>query len=162
IAARVKARLGGVAAAGAASLPVVPLREQPCHEDPASCSGCGQCVVRRPHSARAVAAEGAVRLGAGPDTGPVDVALAGMIDHTLLKPEATAEDLKKLCDEARKYHFASVCVNSSNVPRVSALLAGSDVMTCAVVGFPLGAMATAAKAYEAREAVRAGADEIDM
>jgi deoxyribose-phosphate aldolase len=80
----------------------------------------------------------------------------------LLKPEATAEDLKKLCDEARKYHFASVCVNSSNVPRVKALLGGSGVMTCAVVGFPLGAMSSSAKAYEAREAVRAGADEIDM
>src|SRR5438067_2513785 len=113
IAARVKARLGGGTA-----LPVIPLREQPCDEDPANCSGCGQCVVRRPWAAKAVVAEGASRLGAGEGTGEVDNALASMIDHTLLKPEATAEDLKRLCDEARRYHFASVCVNSANVPRV--------------------------------------------
>jgi len=161
IAARVRARLG----AATASLPVLdarPLREIPCDEDPANCSGCGHCVVRRPHAARAVAAEGAARIGAGPDTGEVDAALAGMIDHTLLKPDATNDEIKRVCEEARRYHFASVCVNSTHVAKVRALLHGSGVMTCAVVGFPLGAMATAAKAYEAREAVRAGADEIDM
>jgi len=85
-----------------------------------------------------------------------------MIDHTLLKADATAEDVKKLCDEARKYCFASVCVNSTNVGRARAQLDGSGVMVCAVVGFPLGAMTPTAKAFEAREAVRAGADEIDM
>jgi deoxyribose-phosphate aldolase len=85
-----------------------------------------------------------------------------MIDHTLLKADATADDIKKLCDEARKFCFASVCVNSTNVARARAYLDGSGVMVCAVVGFPLGAMAPTAKAFEAREAVRAGADEIDM
>ncbi len=160
IAERVRARLNSATPAGA--LPVLPLRDQPCDADPSSCSGCGHCVVRRPQAARAIAAEGASRIGAGVDTGEVDTALARMIDHTLLKPDATTDDLKRLCAEARKYHFASVCVNSSNVARVKALLHGSGVMTCAVVGFPLGAMATPAKAYEAREAVRAGADEIDM
>jgi deoxyribose-phosphate aldolase len=155
IAQRVRARLGQ-------SLPVLPLRDQPCHEDPATCSGCGHCVVRRPEAAHAAAAEGATRLGAGPDTGAVDTAIAGMIDHTLLKADATADEIRKLCDEARKYHFASVCVNSGNVARAKALLANSGVMVCAVVGFPLGAMASSAKAYEAKEAVRAGADEIDM
>jgi len=155
IASRVRARLGR-------SLPTVPLRDQPCDEDPANCSGCGHCVVRRPHAAHAAADAGAVRLGAGPDTGAVDETLAGMIDHTLLKADATSDDIRKLCDEARKFHFASVCVNSGNVARAKALLAGSGVMVCAVVGFPLGAMASSAKGYEAREAVRAGADEIDM
>lgn len=163
IAERVKARLGGSSAAPPrAALPTLPLREQPCEEDPSSCSGCGHCVTRRPWAAKVIAGEGAARIGAGPDTGQVDTALARMIDHTLLKPEATADDLKRLCDEARRYHFASVCVNSVNVPRVAALLRSSDVMVCAVVGFPLGAMAAAAKAFEAREAVRAGASEIDM
>ena len=156
IAARVRARLGG------GSLPVVSLREQPCEEDPESCSGCGHCVVRRPWAARVVAGEGALRIGAGPGTGEVATDLAGLIDHTLLKADATADDIKKLCEEARKYRFASVCVNSTHAARAKSLLAGSGVMVCAVVGFPLGAMVTGAKAFEAREAVRAGAEEIDM
>jgi deoxyribose-phosphate aldolase len=119
-------------------------------------------VVRRPWAARAVLSEGAARLGAGPDTGAVASDMAGLIDHTLLKADATADEIKKVCEEARKFHFASVCVNSGNVGRVRGLLQGSGVKTCAVVGFPLGAMSTSAKAYEAREAVRCGADEIDM
>lgn len=159
IAARVKARLGG---GNVVALPVVPLREQPCHDDPQTCGGCGHCVVRRPWAAKLAVEEGAVRLGAGPDTGPVATDLAGAIDHTLLKADATSDDVKKLCAEASRYHFASVCVNTAYVPKCKALLAGSGVMVCAVVGFPLGAMATPAKAYEAREAVRAGAEEIDM
>ena len=158
IASRVRARLQQPPV----SLPVLPLRDQPCEEDPGHCSGCGHCVVRRPHAAQAVAAAGAERLGAGADTGAVEASMAGMIDHTLLKADATTDEIRKMCEEARRYHFASVCVNSGNVARVRALLAGSGVMTCAVVGFPLGAMATASKAFEAREAVRAGADEIDM
>ena len=85
-----------------------------------------------------------------------------MIDHTLLKANATQEEIGKLCEEARKYRFASVCVNTANVRYSKAHLAGSGVMVCAVVGFPLGAMATEAKAFEAREAVRNGAQEIDM
>jgi deoxyribose-phosphate aldolase len=88
--------------------------------------------------------------------------LAAKIDHTLLKPAAAEEDIEKLCSEAREYHFWSVCVNSSWVSRVKELLAGSGVKVCAVVGFPLGAMSTAAKAEEARIAVEDGADEIDM
>jgi len=88
--------------------------------------------------------------------------LAGMIDHTMLKADATAEDLRKLCEEARRFHFASVCVNSTNVARAASHLKGTGVMVCAVVGFPLGAMAPGAKAYEARDAVRGGAQEVDM
>src|SRR5450432_3999212 len=85
-----------------------------------------------------------------------------MIDHTLLKNDATRDEVVKLCEEARKYRFASVCVNTTWVPVCKAMLAGTDVMVCAVVGFPLGAMSPTAKAYEAREAVRQGAREIDM
>jgi deoxyribose-phosphate aldolase len=88
--------------------------------------------------------------------------LAPYIDHTLLKPDATREDLIKLCDEARKYGFATVCVNLSNVGLVKRLLEGSDVKPIAVVGFPLGTAVTSAKVFETREAIRAGAAEIDM
>jgi deoxyribose-phosphate aldolase len=88
--------------------------------------------------------------------------LAARIDHTLLKAEATAADIERLCAEARRHRFHSVCVNSSHVPQAARLLQGSDVKTVAVVGFPLGAMSTAAKAFEARQAVRDGTTEIDM
>jgi deoxyribose-phosphate aldolase len=88
--------------------------------------------------------------------------LAAFLDHTLLKADATRADLQKLCDEARAHGFASVCVNGANVPVCKGILEGSGVMTVAVVGFPLGAMSTAAKAFEARDAVLRGADEIDM
>jgi deoxyribose-phosphate aldolase len=91
-----------------------------------------------------------------------DAELAAMIDHTLLKPEATKEDLARVCEEARQYRFATVCVNSSNIPLVAKLLRGSKVKPIAVVGFPLGAASTQAKVFEAKEAVAAGAEEIDM
>lgn len=84
------------------------------------------------------------------------------IDHTLLKPAATKEDIMKICREAKEYHFASVCVNSCHTALVSNELKGSGVSTCVVAGFPLGAMITEAKAYEAKLAVASGADEIDM
>ena len=84
------------------------------------------------------------------------------IDHTLLKPEATKEQITKLCQEARQYDFASVCVNTCYVPLAKELLAGSDVKVCCVVGFPLGAMDTVSKAFEAKTAVENGAQEVDM
>ncbi len=84
------------------------------------------------------------------------------IDHTLLKPEATKEQITKLCEEARQYDFASVCVNTCYVPLAKQLLAGSDVEVCCVVGFPLGAMDTVSKAFEAKTAVENGAQEVDM
>lgn len=84
------------------------------------------------------------------------------IDHTLLKPEATGADIKKLCSEAREYHFYSVCVNSSYVDLAALELSGSDTKVCAVVGFPLGAMELNAKAFEADQACLHGAAEIDM
>jgi len=92
----------------------------------------------------------------------IDRALAAMIDHTLLKPEATAADVDQLCKEARQYGFCSVCVNTSWVARCRDLLRGSQVKVCCVVGFPLGAMDSRSKAYETREAITNGADEIDM
>lgn len=84
------------------------------------------------------------------------------IDHTLLKPEATKEQITKLCEEARQYDFASVCVNTCYVPLAKQLLAGSDVKVCCVVGFPLGAMDTVSKAFEAKTAVENGTQEVDM
>jgi deoxyribose-phosphate aldolase len=92
----------------------------------------------------------------------LDWALAGIIDHTLLKPEATEAEVEKLCQEARDYRFCSVCVNTSWVSRCRDLLRGSGVKVCCVVGFPLGAMDSRTKAYETREAIGNGADEIDM
>ena len=84
------------------------------------------------------------------------------IDHTLLKADSTTEQIKKLCDEARQYDFASVCVNSCHVPLAKDELAGTDVKVCCVVGFPLGACFTEAKAYEAALSVERGAEEVDM
>nr|WP_202112894.1 MULTISPECIES: deoxyribose-phosphate aldolase [unclassified Gilliamella] len=87
---------------------------------------------------------------------------AKYIDHTLLAMNATKDQITKLCEEAKQYHFYSVCVNSGYVPLVASLLKGSDVKVCSVVGFPLGAMLTSAKAFETEMAVKAGAQEIDM
>lgn len=84
------------------------------------------------------------------------------IDHTILKANAVEADIRQLCSEAREHQFFSVCVNSAWVPCARTLLAGSPVKVCAVVGFPLGAMAPAAKVYEAKQAVADGADEVDM
>ena len=88
--------------------------------------------------------------------------LAKHMDHTLLKADATAEQIDRVVEEAKRYGTASVCVNGYWVPRVAAALKGTDVKTCAVIGFPLGAMSTETKAWETADAVRAGADEIDM
>lgn len=88
--------------------------------------------------------------------------IARSIDHTLLKPEATSEDVRRLCREAAEHSFFAVCVNSRFVPLAAGELKGTNVAVAAVVGFPLGAMSTAAKAFEAAQAVKDGATEIDM
>ncbi|EMH4149315.1 deoxyribose-phosphate aldolase [Providencia stuartii] len=88
--------------------------------------------------------------------------IAQYIDHTLLAANATVNDIKQLCAEAAEHHFASVCVNTGYVPLASECLKNSNVMVCCVVGFPLGACLTEAKAFEAAEAVRRGANEVDM
>lgn len=88
--------------------------------------------------------------------------LASMIDHTLLKPDARVDDIRRLCEEAKEYGFASVCVNGSFVETAVRELKGSGVKVCAVIGFPLGACSSETKAFEAREAAARGAEELDM
>lgn len=90
------------------------------------------------------------------------MSIAKYIDHTMLKPEATKATIVRYCEEAKTYGFASVCVNSYYVPLVKKTLGDSGVKTCCVIGFPLGAMLTEAKAFEAKAAAAAGADELDM
>jgi deoxyribose-phosphate aldolase len=122
----------------------------------------GDCAAHSADKVRSVVAAGATRIsynGSGADV-PTD--LAGFIDHTLLKPEASAKEVDLLCEEAIRFHFASVCVNPAWVKRVADNLKGSDVLTCSVVGFPLGATPPEIKAMEARRAIRDGAREIDM
>jgi len=92
---------------------------------------------------------------------PVERAVS-IIDHTLLKADASPEAIAKLCDEARTYKFASVCVNPVFVPQAARALEGSGVKVCTVIGFPLGANTSAVKAFEAQDAVRNGATEVDM
>ena len=88
--------------------------------------------------------------------------LARMIDHTILKPEATEKEIGKLCKEALEYNFASVCVNPSMVEKAYSLLKGSDVKVCTVIGFPLGATTTEVKAFETEDVIKKGATEVDM
>ena len=97
-----------------------------------------------------------------PKVMPSTTETARYIDHTLLKPDADRDSIQALCEEARKHNFFSVCVNSANVRLAASFLSGSGVKVCAVVGFPLGAGTPGSKGFEAREAVRCGADEIDM
>ena len=109
-----------------------------------------------------VISAGAERITSTVGVIPEDENLAGMIDHTLLKPDATADKIAQLCFEARKYHFASVCVNPTNVKLCADLLKNSDVQVCTVIGFPLGATATEVKGFETKNALENGATEIDM
>ena len=88
--------------------------------------------------------------------------LARMIDHTLLKPEATKEQIEKLCKEALEYNFASVCINPSNIEVAAEILKDSSVKVCTVIGFPLGATTTKVKAFETKDAIENGATEVDM
>ena len=92
----------------------------------------------------------------------IDPSIAALIDHTLLRADATRDDIIKVCREARKYNFASVCINPYWVPLVAAELTGCPVKVCTVVGFPLGATSTEAKVAETEAALRVGAQEIDM
>jgi deoxyribose-phosphate aldolase len=112
--------------------------------------------------AEAVAGFEAIRKVRGSGKAELPTSLAPLIDHTLLKPDATPEQVKRLCAEAREHHFASVCVNGGYVPVAHAALADTKVKVCTVVGFPLGAMSIRAKARETEIAVSEGAQEIDM
>ncbi|MBU9724930.1 deoxyribose-phosphate aldolase [Diplocloster modestus] len=88
--------------------------------------------------------------------------IAGYVDHTILKPQATTEDVKKLCEEAKKYSFASVCINPKHVSFAYDILKDTTVQVCTVIGFPLGANTSEIKALEAKKAVEDGAGEVDM
>jgi deoxyribose-phosphate aldolase len=105
---------------------------------------------------------GADRIASTLGVAPIDGSLSHMIDHTLLKPDATQDEIARLCYEARKFGFASVCVNPTNVRLCAQLLKGSDVLICTVVGFPLGATSIESKVFEAQKAIRDGATEVDM
>jgi deoxyribose-phosphate aldolase len=127
------------------------------------CPGCTQrCPQTCASNTKQIIAAGATRVSASERLTKIDPAIAALIDHTILKPEATRADVVKVCREARQYNFASVCVNPYWVPLVKSELAGSPVRVCTVVGFPLGATSTEAKVCETENAIRAGAQEIDM
>ena len=115
-----------------------------------------------PEGVRQVVVSGADRVAFHGDASLVPVDLAKYIDHTALKPETTADDIDRLCQEADQYQFASVCVNPTWVKRAATHLRGTDVKVCSVIGFPLGAMTAEIKAMEARRAIRDGAREVDM
>jgi deoxyribose-phosphate aldolase len=127
------------------------------------CPGCTQrCAQTCARNTKEIIAAGASRVSASEKLTKIDPAIASLIDHTILKADATRADVVKVCREARQYKFASVCVNPYWVPLVRAELAGSPVKVCTVVGFPLGATSTESKAAEAAIAVRDGAQEVDM
>ena len=109
-----------------------------------------------------VVTAGADRVASTLGIAPTDTSVAHFIDHTLLKAEATHDQIAQLCYEARKYQFASVCINPTNVKLCAELLEGSGVPVCTVVGFPLGATPTEVKVFETQQAIRDGASEVDM
>jgi len=122
----------------------------------------GTCVRTCFDRAGQVVSAGAERLSSVIGVIPQEENLARMIDHTLLRPDATPDQIAQLCFEARKYGFASVCVNPTWVKLCAQLLQGSRVTVCTVVGFPLGATAPEAKVFECEKAIEQGASEIDM
>jgi deoxyribose-phosphate aldolase len=135
----------------------------PVHCVGGQCVGCGHCVSKRADTVRAfIGGARDVRLAGSLGIEAVPEDLARLIDHTLLRPEATYADIDKLCDEALKYNFASVCVNPMHVKRCAQRLRGGIPVVCTVVGFPLGATPSEIKALEARRAIRDGAREVDM
>ncbi|MBC7188257.1 MAG: deoxyribose-phosphate aldolase [Calditrichaeota bacterium] len=135
----------------------------PCSEvTTGTCTNCQQCSVRNPAAVEAIVRSGASRIGAGLGIARPAAELAKLIDHTLLKPDASREQIVRLCEEAVQYGFASVCVNPCWVKLCASAVRGSGVLVCSVVGFPLGANVMRVKAMEAARAVQDGADEIDM
>src|SRR3990172_12031510 len=129
------------------------------HKSNPDCNWCWTCPECRTQVVQAIVNNGATRVGAGPDLGPIQSGLAKLIDHTLLKPEATDKQIIKLCEEAAQYGFASVCVNPCWVPLCSDLLRNSGVLGCTVIGFPLGATTCEAKMFETQKAIEQGAQE---
>lgn len=128
----------------------------------AVCVLCGQCAGKVPEVVSKIKDAGAVRISCTPGVTSVRKDIAPLIDHTLLKPDATRAEVEQLCCEARELRFAAVCVNPAYVKLAASLLEGTNVVTCSVAGFPLGASKREIKAYEARRAALDGAREIDM
>ena len=127
------------------------------------CADCiGQCVSKCQSKIQQVVDAGASRLASTLGGVSIGADVAGLIDHTLLKPDATQDQIAQLCYEAQKHGFAAVCVNPSYVKLCSQLLKGTPVHVCTVVGFPLGATPPEVKAYEAQQAMDDGATEVDM
>ena len=129
-----------------------------------SCKGWETNVVTQKKAVNNIVNVGATRIAAGLGIGSElrDRNVAGMIDHTLLKPEATPDEIKKLCMEAKDYSFASVCINPCYVSLCSELLRGTGVKVCTVIGFPLGSTTTEVKQYETEQSIKNGANEVDM
>lgn len=137
--------------------------DRPGHEFDKICAECvGNCVANCTAKVRSMVAAGATRVSYGGNGSDVPAELAKYIDHTLLKPAATAEQIDRLCEEAKQYGFIAVCVNPVWVKQAAANLRGTGVKVASVVGFPLGASTPEIKAMEARRALREGAREIDM
>jgi len=129
----------------------------------AHCDDChGSCAAHCSDKVRHIVGTGAGRISYTGNGADVPRDLARFIDHTLLRPDATAEEIDRLCEEAREHGFAAVCVNPYWARRAASNLRGSDVRVASVIGFPLGASAPEIKALEARRAIRDGAREIDM
>ncbi len=127
------------------------------------CPGCNQnCAERCAIKTRKVVEAGAARISAGAEVQQIDADIARLIDHTLLKPDASRDELRKLCQEAVRFGFASVCINPCYVSLAAELVRGSNVKVCTVVGFPLGATLPQVKIYETEEVIKLGAQEIDM
>lgn len=129
-----------------------------------TCAGWERNVIDQPETVKKIISNGAERVSAGVGVGREvsELGMARMIDHTLLKQDATAKEVEILCKEAREHHFASVCVNPAYVSLCKQLLKNSDVKVCTVIGFPLGANTTEVKRFEAEQAIANGAEEIDM
>jgi deoxyribose-phosphate aldolase len=127
------------------------------------CPDCDlNCAEKCARKTRAVVEAGADRISCGPSVVELESGFAGLIDHTLLKPDASREDIRKLCEEAVRFGFASVCINPWNVPLAAELVRGTKVKVCTVIGFPLGATLSRVKIFEAEEAIKLGAQEVDM
>lgn len=134
----------------------------PCASGTGTCNGCNLCVQRAGAVVQRLLEAGAERIGGGLGLTVVGPEIARLIDHTLLRPEATRQQILQLCAEAKQHGFAAVCVNPFWVRTCAEQLAGTGVKVCSVVGFPFGATLPEVKAYEAHRAIQNGAEEIDM
>ena len=130
--------------------------------DGTECLNCEYCIVRNTAGTKAIIDAGAERVSSALGAVTNNTDIARLVDHTLLKPDATEQEIRKLCEEAMKYKFAAVCVNPYWVPLARKLITDPKINVCTVVGFPLGANKTVVKAFEAEAVKKDGANEFDM